>query len=283
MAPHRPRQPRFLRVAAALAFAWPAPGSHGQQPATARELIATAARVELEADRNDHFPLQYLDHDITPEHNTLFYLVETPQGDLGRELEIDGHALSAEQRQADDARIRAIIADPGRLEKQKKDEAHDDDQAAQLLELLPNAFLWSFAPQGTPRPEAIPGPLVTLDFRPDPNYLPHNMEDRVFAAMAGQVILDRRQNRIYAIRGRLIDDVKFGYGLFGILRKGGTFQVERREVLPGHWQITESHVHLSGKAFFFKTIGDQEDEQRDGFKPSPARNLADAGKLLPNH
>ena len=248
----------------------------GAQRPSARDLILTAARAELQADRNDHTPLQYLDHDMTPEHNTLFYMVETPQGDLGRELQVDGHPLSPAQRLADDARIRDIIANPGRLDKKKKDEAQDEDQAAELLELLPHAFLWSYAAQGAQ------GPLVTLDFRPDPGYSPHSMEDRVFAAMTGQVIIDRQQQRIYAMRGTLTEDVRFGYGLFGSLKKGGTFEVQRREVLPGHWQITESHVHLAGKALFFKTIGDQEDEQRGDFKLSPARNLADAGKLLPN-
>ena len=251
-----------------------------QQPA-ARDLILTAARAELQADRNDHTPLQYLDHDMTPEHNTVFYMVETPQGDLGRELQVDGHPLSPAQRLADDARIRDIIANPGRLDKKKKDEAQDEDQAAELLELLPHPFLSSSAAQSYAA-QGAGGPLVTLDFRPDPSYSPHSMEGRVFAAMTGQVIIDRQQQRIYAMRGTLTDDVRFGYGLFGSLKKGGTFEVQRREVLPGHWQITESHVHLTGKALFFKTIGDQEDEQRGDFRLSPARNLADAGKLLPN-
>ena len=278
MVRHLPRKPCPLHLLACmgLAFVMLAANLQAQQP-TARDLILTAARAELQADRNDHTPLQYLDHDITPEHNTLFYMVETPQGDLGRELQVDGHPLSPAQRMADDARIRDIIKNPGRLDKQKKNEAEDEDQAAQLLELLPHAFIWSYAYPAKPG-----STLITLDFKPDPGYSPHTMEDRVFAAMTGQVIIDVRQQRIYAMRGVLTDDVRFGYGLFGSLKKGGTFEVQRREVLPGHWQITESHVHLTGKALFFKTIGDQEDEQRGDFKLSPARNLEDAGKLLPN-
>ena len=243
-----------------------------QQP-EAKQLIATASRTELQADRTDHTAFQYLDHDITPDHNTLVYTVETPQGDLSRQMKINGQPLNPEQRAADNARIQAVVSNPAALEKQNQDQAHDDDQAAQMLELLPNAFLWSVA--------AEQGPLVTLNFKPDPAYSPHSMEDRVFAAMAGQVIIDRQQQRIYAMRGILTADVKFGYGIFGRLKKGGTFQVERREVEPGHWQITESHVHLSGKALFFKTIGAQEDEQRANFKPSPAKSLQQAAELLP--
>ena len=248
--------------------------AHAQQP-VAKDLIATAARTELQADRADHTPFQYLDHDVTPEHNTLFYMVETPQGDLGRQMEANGRPLTPERREADDSRIQAIVNNPAALAKQNHDQAHDDDQAAQMLELLPNAFLWSIA--GPSRQ----GDLMTLDFEPAPGYSPHSMEDRVFAAMAGQVVIDRAQSRIYSIRGTLTGDVKFGMGLFGHLKKGGTFQVERREVIPGHWQMTESHVHLSGKALFFKTIGAQEDEERGNFKVSPAKTLEQAAALLP--
>ena len=256
----------------ALASSFRARPLAAQQP-EAKQLITVASRTELQADRNDHTAFQYLDHDITPDHDTLTYMVETPQGDLGRQIKINGRPLTPEQREADNARIQAIVSNPAALEKQNKDQVHDDTQAAQMLELLPNAFLWSVASEQ--------GPLVTLNFKPDPAYSPRSMEDRVFASMAGQVVIDRPEARIYSIRGTLTSEVRFGYGLFGHLKKGGTFQVERREVEPGHWQMTESHVHLSGKALFFKTIGAQEDDQRADFKPSPATTLQQAAELLP--
>jgi len=35
------------------------------------------------------------------------------------------------------------------------------------------------------------------------------------------------------------------------------------------WQITESHVHIEGKALFFKSIGQQEDEVQTNFLQMP--------------
>ncbi len=245
------------------------------QQTNAKSMITTVCESELKADHNDHTAFQYFDHDVTPDHNTMVYTVETPQGDLSREMEVDNRPLTAAERDKDNAHIQSIVANPTALEKQNKDQAHDDDQAEQMLALLPNAFLWTIKSEQ--------GPLVTLSFKPDPAYDPHSMEDRVFAAMAGQVVVNREENRIYSMRGTLTSDVKFGFGILGRLRKGGTFQVERREVLPGHWQMTDTHVHLIGKALFFKTIGSQEDEQRGDFKLSPARTLAAAGELLPRN
>jgi hypothetical protein len=48
----------------------------------------------------------------------------------------------------------------------------------------------------------------------------------------------------------------------------------------GHWQITESHVHIGGKALIFKTIGQQSDEVKTDWKPSPANTLQEAARAL---
>ena len=45
--------------------------------------------------------------------------------------------------------------------------------------------------------------------------------------------------------------------------------MERREVAPGLWQITETHVHIEGKALFFKKIGQQQDEVQTDFTLVP--------------
>ena len=102
------------------------------------------------------------------------------------------------------------------------------------------------------------------------------MQFRVLSTMAGDLVIARDGDRIQTLRGTLTSDVKFGFGLFGKLDQGGTFDVERREISPGHWQITETHVHIGGKAMLFKTIGQQEDEVKTDWKPSTAPNLQGA-------
>ena len=98
--------------------------------------------------------------------------------------------------------------------------------------------------------------------------------------MAGQMIIVRNGNRIRTLRGYLTQEVKIGYGFLGHLNQGGTFDVERREVAPGFWEITETRVHIGGRALLFKTIGQQEDEVKTDWKPSPAHSLREAEDLL---
>ena len=55
---------------------------------------------------------------------------------------------------------------------------------------------------------------------------------------------------------------------------------ERREISPHIWQITESRVHIGGRALLFKNIGQQEDEIKSDWKPSTAKTLEEAAKQL---
>jgi len=81
--------------------------------------------------------------------------------------------------------------------------------------------------------------------------------------------MDDAQHRIVSLKGKLIHDVHFGGGILGNLRAGGSFDVERREIGKGAWQITETHVHIEGRALLFKSISEQEDDVKSKFKPLP--------------
>jgi hypothetical protein len=242
-------------------------------PKDGHALIASACANEYASDRSDHTAFMYRDHDITPDHDTTYSIVETPEGNLKRKIEDHGQPLTKEDRAADDVRISALMKDKAKQQKLKKDSAHDDEQADELLNLLPTAFLWTIISEK--------GDLVTLSFKPDPTFQPSNMEARVFADMAGEVVVSRSENRIRSMKGQMVDDIKILGGIIGKLQKGGTFQVEHREVAPHHWQLTELHVHIVGHILFnFKTIGSQEDEVKTDFKISPAQNFQQAYDIL---
>jgi hypothetical protein len=266
---------RSLRSAVAIAFALTllATGAHAQD---AKSIVVAAVHTELTADANDHTPFMYYDHDVTPDHDTLFYVVETPQGNLKKKIEDHGHPLNPQQRQADDQRIQTLLDDAAAQQRARSNSSHDDNEAEQMLRLLPNAYIWTLTNES--------GNIATLSFKPDPNFSPSGFEARVLSAMGGEITVHRtpgdREDRIASIKGTLLDDVTFGWGILGRLRKGGSFDVVRKEVAPGHWQMTISNVHINGHALFFKNIGSDEDESRTDFKLSPAKTLQQADEIL---
>jgi hypothetical protein len=262
---------RYLLVlAATIAVAAPV-RAQGSDP-HAKQLLESVVQSELTAADNDHSNWTYRNHNTTAEKNAVYRVVETPAGSVRRMIEINGHPVDSDTVQKESERITDYIHDSSAQAKVRRASAHDDAQARQLLQMLPSAFIWTVKSETAD--------LITLSFRPNPEFHPPNMEGRVMGTMAGELVIAKGDNRIRTLRGSLSDDIRIGYGILGRLRRGGTFDIERREIAPHIWQITETRVHIEGRAIFFKTIGQQEDEIKSDWKPSTAKTLDDAAKLL---
>ena len=225
-----------------------------------KEIVRKAMQAELSADLNDHSRWKYRDaqKDGT---DTVSIVVETDQASVKRLISKNGRPLNGSEVGIEDARVQTFIHDSSQIAKQKRDGVQDGKNAEELLRMLPEAFSW--------RVQSEDAKNLTLHFEPNPKFSPPDMQGRVLGQMAGELVVDKEQNRIVTISGKLTEDVTIGWGLLGRLRQGGTFRVERREVAPGLWQITETHVHIEGKALFFKNIGQQQDEIQTDFTQVP--------------
>ncbi len=233
---------------------------HAQDAKPAKEIVRTAMQAELAADKNDHTRWRYrvAKKDGT---DTVSIVVETDHGSVKRTIMKNGRSLTEAEAKLEDEHVQRFIHDSAQLAKQKKDGLQDGKNAEELLNMLPEAFTWKVVSEDAQR--------ITLHFDPNPGFSPPDMQGRVLGTMAGTLVVSKGQNRIETISGKLTQDVTIGWGLLGRLREGGTFRVERREVAPGLWQIVETHVHIEGKALFFKTIGEQQDEVQTEFTQVP--------------
>ena len=242
-------------------------------PLDPKQLVEQAVSTELAADKADHSHWMYRDFKKSSGKSLIKLVIQTPDGEIYKTLEINGKPLTPEQQAQDTQRMNAFAADPKAQAKQRSNSRHDDEQASALTKLLPDAFIWTAVDEATPGE-------ITLSFRPNPHFDPPSREAKVFAAMTGTMILDEQQHRIKKLAGRLAQPVRFGGGFFGKLEKGGTFQIERSQIAPGEWQITETHVHINGHALFFKTISEQEDESSSEYKPVQPMSMKEAAGLL---
>jgi hypothetical protein len=233
---------------------------HAQNTKDAKEIVRVAMNAELAADLNDHSRWRYR-VDQRDGSNTVSIVVETAHGSVKRLISRNGQPLSEVDARVEDQRVQSFIHDPAQLAKQKKDGMQDGKNAEELLRMLPEAFLWKVQGEDAEK--------ITLHFEPNPNFSPPDMQGRVLGLMAGELVVDKGQNRIETISGKLTQDVMIGWGLLGRLHEGGTFRVERRQVAPGLWQITETHVHIVGRVLFFKNIGQQQDEVQTEFTQVP--------------
>ena len=237
----------------------------------ARQIVQSAVNEELAASKADHSLWRYRDdhRDI----GNVYMVVETTHASVKKLIERGGHPLSGAEARSEQQKAENFIHSPSQIRKQQKDSAQDDKNAEDLLRLLPRAFLWKVVSETDE--------LTTLSYQPDPNFDAPDIKSRVMGTMAGEMVVDRKAHRIRTIKGKLTEDVSIGWGILGKLRKGGTFDVERREIGAGIWQIVETHVHIQGRALFFKSIGQQQDEISSDFTRVPqSTTLEEAVKLL---
>jgi hypothetical protein len=232
-----------------------------QDTKDARAIVQAAVQAELAASQNDHSRWRYRDEDRMA-NDSVWIVAETDHGSVKRLISKGGRPLSEAEAMAEEQRIQNYIHDPAQLAKKKKDGEQDGKNAEELLKMLPEAFNWKLQSEDAQK--------YTLHFQPNPDFHPPDMQSRVLGMMVGEMMVDKEQSRIATLSGKLTEDVTIGWGLLGRLHEGGTFRVERRQVAPKLWQITETHVHIEGKALFFKNIGQQQDEVQTEFTRMPA-------------
>jgi hypothetical protein len=230
--------------------------AQGQSPS---DLVRQAVRTELAAAAADHSHWLFYEVDNKPADDLVQWVAETDMGDVAGVLQQNGSALPKSDRRS---RMESFVHDSAAQAKQRRSSQHDDRQAAQMMNMLPSAFIWTRTGEQ--------GNFILLHFKPNPDFKPPTWESRVFAAMEGDMAVDKTDHRVVSLKGSMINEVKFGWGLFGSLEPGGWFQVERRQVGGGIWQITETHVHIQGHALIFKSISDQEDDVKSKFQQLPS-------------
>jgi hypothetical protein len=246
-------------------------GAQSSQPEALRAVKA-AVQAELASAQSDHSVWMYRDTDEEPGKRAVYNTVETPVGTLRRMIELDGRPVDAAQERAETQRIDEYVHDKSEQAKAHRNSVHDEEQARELLLMLPEAFVWTLGGETAE--------TTTLNFAPNPAFRPPDTQARVLGAMGGQIVVTKNGNRIKTLRGSLQTDIIFGLAVFGKLNKGGTFDVERRQVAPGYWEIAETHVHIGGHALLFKSIGQQEDEVKTDWRPSTATTLEAAEAVL---
>ena len=146
---------RFFTLATLLLAAF----TGGAQ--TPRDVVRQAVQTELDASRNDHSHWLYFEIDRQPSKTVKRWVAQANSASIDRVVELNGQAVSESQQREE---MGAFINDPRAQAKQRKSGQHDDEQAAELLRILPDAFLWTSAGEK--------GSNFLFHFKPDTQFRP---------------------------------------------------------------------------------------------------------------
>ena len=242
----------------------------GQTPSIPpQELVRQTVHNELRP--SDGVAFMFRDRKQTPRGSQTKLMVETRDAMAGLLIANDDHPLSAEQREAENARVDRFIKDPEELEKRKKEEKENAEHTERIMKALPDAFLYEY--EGTEVGRQGVGhagdTLTRVKFRPNPQYDPPTHVEQVLIGMQGYLLIDVPKRRIARIDGTLQRDVTFGWGILGHLDRGGHFLVEQADVGDGHWEISHMALDFTGKILLFKSLSIKSDEVESDFRSVP--------------
>jgi len=259
---------RFREVLSFLLLASVAAIAQGDPQA----LVLTMVGNELESQKHPRYWM-YLESKGKPERTEVSRVIQMSECWLTWPVAVNGHPPTEEEQKHARDQVEKLVSNAGARKKNRGEIDADGQKSAELLKLLPNAFLFTKAGRE--------GKLVQLKFWPNPKYRPSSNEAKVFHGMEGVLLIDAQQTRLAKLSGKLISDIDFGFGILGKLKKGGTFEVVQSEVAPRDWEMSSLDVHISGRALFFHSIGEQQHEVRSQFKPVPSGlSLAQAASMV---
>ena len=244
-----------------------------QLPADPKDLVRVAVDKEL-APRSPVVRFAFRLKKTTPNGSSLKDVAETKDGMVSRLLEVNGQPLTQEQRDGEAQRLKNILSNPDEIQKRARDEKRDQERVERLVRSLPDALLYEYesvAPASLDAGHAEPSrDLVRLRFKPNPDFDPTNREAQVLKGLAGTIWIDPGECRIVRLEGRLVQDVNFGWGLFGKLYKGGTVTIEQSRVTGNDWATVGTKLDLNGRVLIFKKIRVQQEETTSDFRRIPA-------------
>jgi hypothetical protein len=178
-------------------------------------------------------------------------MIETKDWRIHRLIQINENPLTAEQRAMENQRINRLLTDQAELRKQLAKQRKDARRVRQIVQALPEAFLYSYDPADK---EDVRNGIVWLRFIPNPAFVPRSTEQRALQGMEGRMLINTATERFARVQAKLIRRVSYVWGVLGWLNKGGTFLLEQHEVCDGRWHVTTLGVHFTGRIMLFKKL-----------------------------
>jgi hypothetical protein len=220
-------------------------------------LVERALANELNAAEDASHPMRYQLRKTSPRQSTTKEILETKDGEVARLITVNDQPLSPDAETNEEARLNALLGDPGKQRRRKQAEDEDAGRALNVLRALPSAFLYQDAgPADGPT-----GKVEKFTFRPNPKFAAMNLETEVLPAMSGEIWIDSVYVRVTRLEGHLQQDVDFGWGILGRLNKGGWIVIEQADVGEGQWRTVRFKMQISGRVVFKNRVFNTTEEQ----------------------
>ncbi len=260
------------------------------QPSTAPSLTAAPAKAwaqeaaarEVQIIVHPGSYIRYHQRTVDSRRDELREVIESKDGTVARLLMRDNRPLTEEENQAELDRLKNLIDHPADFAKHVKNDASSKKQAVDLVTIMPDAMIFTYASDQTPAPNST-APQVVLDYTPDPKFNPPTTESQAFSGLRGRIWIDASAKTIVRMHGDIFQSVNFGWGMLAHIYPGGKLDLEQTAAMANRWNMTSFHEQVTVKALMVKTITLNSDVRSFDFQQVPdSISYQDAIRLLIN-
>ncbi len=254
------------------------PGLLAEPP---RSWVADAVKNELLALHHPNSYLRYRMHVIDAKGDRVRDVIESKDGSVARLILKDGRRLTEEEDKAERQRLNDMIASPSDYFKHVKNDGEGRKLADQLIRLMPEAMVYSYAP-GQPQTGSNDGsPEVVLDFKPNPKFSPPSTPAQALTGLEGRVWIDAKSHQVVRMEGTIFRAVNFGWGMLAHIYPGGHLVLEQANAGGNRWIFTRFQEDVSVRALMVKTIHVHANIEAGSFQTLPGPiGYQDAVRML---
>jgi hypothetical protein len=239
-----------------------------------------AAEKEIEIILHAGSYIRYRQRTIDARRDELRDVIESRDGTVARLLMRDNRPLTPEEDQAERDRLTGLIAHPSDFQRHVRNDANGKKQAVDLIRLMPDAMIYTYAADQTPAPNSS-APQVVLDYAPDPKFSPPTIESQALLGLRGRIWIDANAKTIVRMNGDIFQAINFGWGMLAHIYPGGKVDLEQTDALDGRWNMTSFHEQVTVKALMVKTVNVNSEVHSFDFQQLPtSMSYQDAIRLL---
>lgn len=267
-----------IGVLAAVSYAQVSAKENGEVSVQVWAQAAAAREVEVVLHANSF--IRYKQHTVDTKGDELRDVIESKDGTVARLLMRDNRPLTDDEDKAEKARLAGLLDNPSDFAKHAKNMANSKKQAIDLIKLMPDAMIYTYASDQTPAPASVASQVV-LDYSPNPKFNPPTTMSQALTGLRGRVWIDTKTKTIVRIDGDIFQGINFGWGMLAHIYPGGKVGVEQADTLDGRWNLTHFHQQITAKALMVKTINVKSEVECMDFQQLPGlASYKDAIHLL---
>ena len=249
------------------------------------QLAVEAAAQEVRDLEPMHSFLRYRSRVVNSKGDLTRDVIESRDGTVARLISVDNRALTTAEDQAERGRLQAMLDSPASFAKHVKSEQASKKQAIDMIKLIPNAMIFTYA-EGQPQPPAQLAPpadarpLLALDFHPNPAWTPPSLTSETLTGLQGRMWLDPRTHHVTELDVTVFRPVNVGFGVLAKVFPGGTVTMGQGSPVQDRWPIYQMVERVTLRALMVKTYKENADVHNSGFTQVPGMSYQQAVELL---